>query len=131
MSFFSHNYVKYLTEPCHNDIILLVDVSWCLQPWYKLSHKFVPAQEVLQGCSSNYSPQNLKQEHNFSLVIPVSEELQLLLLDFGQWQCDANVLLLMPGHDSYGCGSLVGNSFRPTEEEAHLMGTSSLHKKRF
>jgi hypothetical protein len=25
MSFFSHNYVKYLTEPCHNDIILLVD----------------------------------------------------------------------------------------------------------
>jgi hypothetical protein len=27
MSFFSHNYVKYLTEPCHNDIILLVDVD--------------------------------------------------------------------------------------------------------
>jgi hypothetical protein len=27
MSFFSHNYVKYLTEPCHNDIILLVDVG--------------------------------------------------------------------------------------------------------
>jgi hypothetical protein len=26
MSFFSHNYVKNLTEPCHNDIILLVDV---------------------------------------------------------------------------------------------------------
>jgi hypothetical protein len=25
MSFFSHNYVKYLTKPCHNDIILLVD----------------------------------------------------------------------------------------------------------
>jgi hypothetical protein len=27
MSFFSHNYVKNLTEPCHNDIILLVDVT--------------------------------------------------------------------------------------------------------
>jgi hypothetical protein len=28
MSFFSHRYVKYLTEPCHNDIIRLVDVAW-------------------------------------------------------------------------------------------------------
>ena len=27
MSFFSHCHVKYLTEPCHNDIIRLVDVS--------------------------------------------------------------------------------------------------------
>jgi hypothetical protein len=27
MSFFSHNYVKYLTKPCHNDIILLVVVE--------------------------------------------------------------------------------------------------------
>ncbi len=27
MSFFSHCYVKYLTEQCHNDIIMLVDVS--------------------------------------------------------------------------------------------------------
>ncbi len=26
MSFFSHCYVKYLTEPCHNDIIMLADV---------------------------------------------------------------------------------------------------------
>jgi hypothetical protein len=26
MSFFSHCYVKYLTEPCHNVIITLVDV---------------------------------------------------------------------------------------------------------
>jgi hypothetical protein len=25
MSFFSHCHVKYLTEPCHNDIIRLVD----------------------------------------------------------------------------------------------------------
>jgi hypothetical protein len=27
MSFFSHNYVKNLTQPCHNDIILLVDAA--------------------------------------------------------------------------------------------------------
>jgi hypothetical protein len=92
---------------------------------------FVLAQEVLQGCFPNYTPQNLEQEHNFCLRIPVTEEAELWELIFGQWQCDADVSLLMLSHNSYNFGSLAGNSFQPTEEEAYMMvGTSSLHKKK-
>jgi hypothetical protein len=39
------------------------------------------------------------------------------------------MLLLMLGHNSYDFGSLIGNSFRPTEEELHVMGTSSSPQK--
>jgi hypothetical protein len=104
--------------------------SWHLQPWYEPRSQFVSAQEVLQGRFPDYSPQNLEQEHKFHLGIPVSEEPELPELDFGQWQHDADMSLLMLGHASYDFGSLVGNSFRPTEEESHVMGTSSSHKKR-
>jgi hypothetical protein len=74
-------------------------------------------------------PQNLVQEHNFCLEFPTSKEAELPDLDFGQWQHDTDVSFLTLGHDSLDFGSLAGNSFRPTEEEAHVMGTSSLHKK--
>jgi hypothetical protein len=50
MSFFSHNYVKNLTEPCHNDIILLVDaVSDYLYgvEQYMLNHNFFPRMKCL------------------------------------------------------------------------------------
>jgi hypothetical protein len=83
----------------------------------------VSVQEALHGCFPNYTA-------NFHLGIPTSKELELPELDFGQWQHDANVSLLTLGHNSYDFGSLAGNSFRQAEEEAHVMGTSSLHKKK-
>jgi hypothetical protein len=59
-----------------------------------------------------------------------AKEQELPEFDFGQLQHDANVSLLMLSHDSYNFGSIAGNSFRPTEEEAHMTGMSSFHKKR-
>ena len=104
--------------------------SWRLQPRYEPRSQFVSAQEVLQGRFPGYSPRNLEQEHNFHLGIPVTEEPELPELDFGQWQRDADESLLTLGHTSYDFGSLVGNTFRPTEEESHVMGTSSSHEKK-
>jgi hypothetical protein len=66
----------------------------------------------------------------FELGIPTSEEPELLDLNYDQWQCDADLLLTPLGHESYDFGSLTGNSFKPMEEESHVMGTSSLHKKK-
>jgi hypothetical protein len=59
------------------------------------------------------------QVQHFCLGIPVSKEPELPGLNFGQWQRATNVLLLMLVHDSYDSG----NSFWPTFEEAHMMGT--------
>jgi hypothetical protein len=104
--------------------------TWNLQPRNEARHCFVSAQEVLQRRYPDCMPQNLVQEHNFCLGIPTSEEPELSELDFGQWQRDANVSLLTLGHESYDFGSLAGNSFWPTEEENHTMGSSSLHEKK-
>jgi hypothetical protein len=51
-------------------------------------------------------------------------------LDFGQWQRDADVSLETLGHDSYDFGSLIDNSFKPTDKETCVLETSSLHKKK-
>jgi hypothetical protein len=51
-------------------------------------------------------------------------------LDYGQWNRDADSLLDKLGLLSYDFGSLAGNSFAPTEEESHVIATSSLHEKK-
>jgi hypothetical protein len=51
-------------------------------------------------------------------------------LDFGQWQRDADVSLTTLGQDSFDFGSLTGNSFKATEEEDHVIGSSSSHEKK-
>jgi hypothetical protein len=68
--------------------------SWRLQPKNEPRGESVLAQEVLQGCFPDYNPQNLKQEHNFCLGIPISKEPELLELDFGEWQHDMDASLL-------------------------------------
>jgi hypothetical protein len=74
----------------------LQPTSWNLQPHYEARHDFVSAQEVLQGRFPGCMPRNLVQEHDFCLEIPTSNQPELPELDFGQWQCDANVSLLTP-----------------------------------
>jgi hypothetical protein len=69
-------------------------------------------------------------ELNFQLGIPRCEEPELPDLDFDEWQRDADVSLVTLGQDAYSFGSLIGNSFRPTEEETHVMGTTSNHEKK-
>jgi hypothetical protein len=69
------------------------------------------------------------QKHDFELGIPTSKEPKLPELDYGQWQHDADLMLASLGLESYDFGSPTGNSLKPTEEEAYLMGTSSSHKK--
>jgi hypothetical protein len=101
-----------------------------LHPRYEPRRDFVSAQEALHGYFPNYTPQNLVQEHDFHLGIQISKEPELPDFDFGQWQHDANVSLLTLSHDSYNFRSLAGISFRQTEEEAHFMGTSSLHDRK-
>ena len=88
------------------------------------------APEVLQGRFPHFEPRNLALEDRFRLGIPYSEEPEMPDLDYGQWQSDVDVSLVTLGHDSYDFGSLAGNSFRPTEEESHVMGTSSTHEKK-
>ncbi len=101
-----------------------------LQPHHDPRRGSLSAQEVLQGRFPDYAPRNLEQEHNFRLGIPTSEEPEFPDLDFGQWERDADVSLLTLGHESYDFGSLACNSFRPTEEETHVMATSSSHEKK-
>ncbi len=91
--------------------------------------EFVPALEVLEGRYPVFSPWNLAHEHHFELGIPTFEEPELPELDYGQLQLDADLLLTSLGLESYDFGSLIGNSFKQTEEEAHVMGTSSHEKK--
>jgi hypothetical protein len=104
--------------------------TWNLEPRNEARHDFVLAQEVLQGRYPGCMPRNLVQEHNFCLGIPTSEEPELLELDFGQRERDADVSLLTLDHESYDFSSLAGNSFRPTEEDNHIMGSSSSHEKK-
>jgi hypothetical protein len=62
-----------------------VQPYWCLQPEYEPRSEFVSAHEVLQGRFPNYSPHNLKQEHDFCLRILVSEKPEVPDFDFGRW----------------------------------------------
>lgn len=107
-----------------------VQPSWQLQPRYEPRDEFVSAQEVLEGRFPDYVPRNLGRESSFQFGNPTFDEPELPDLDFGQWQRDADMSLLTLGHDSYDFGSVAGNSFRPTEEEALVLGTSSSHEKK-
>jgi hypothetical protein len=49
MSFFSHCDVKYLTEPCHNDIIRLVDDTWIEAQIFHSSLGFYSATDAMLG----------------------------------------------------------------------------------
>jgi hypothetical protein len=85
---------------------------------------------VLVGGFPDFPPQNLELELNFQMGIPRCKDSELPDLNFGQWQRDADVSLVTLGRDAYDFGSLVGNSFSPTEEETHVMGTTSNHEKK-
>jgi hypothetical protein len=105
--------------------------SWQLQPRYEPAQlRFVSALEVLGGRYPDCPPRNLAQEHDFELGISTFEEPELPELDYGQLQLDADLSLTSLGLESYDFGSLIGNSFKQTEEEAHVMGTSSSHEKK-
>jgi hypothetical protein len=80
-------------------MVVATQPSWGLQPWYEPRREFVLAQEVLQGCFGDYTPQNLEQEHNICLRIPITKEPELPDLDFGQWQHDVDLLLTSLGHE--------------------------------
>jgi hypothetical protein len=113
----------------------LAQPSWRLQPRYDLRDDFHTARDVLEGRISDYTPRNLEQEHAFCGVLPIPiprtfQEQELPELDYGQWQRDADMSLLTLAHDSFDFGSLAGNSFRPTDEEALVLGTSSNHEKK-
>ncbi len=106
------------------------------QPAWRLQRRYSPAvhevepQNALQEHFSHFKPRNLEQEHNLRLGIPSVEEPELPALDWGQWQRDADVSLLTLGHVSYNFGSLAGNSFQPTDEETHVLQSSSLHERK-
>jgi hypothetical protein len=104
--------------------------SWRLQRRYESRTEFVSAQQVLVGGFPDLSPRNLEVDLNFQLGISRSEEPELPDLDFGEWQREADRSILTLGRDAYDFGSLVGNSFQPTEEETHVLGTSSSHEKK-
>jgi len=105
------------------------------QPSWGIHARYEPPyssqlQEVSNRHFPQFTPRNLVLEDRFRLGIPNFEEPELPDLDFGQWQRDADVSLLTLGHDSYDFGSLAGNSFQPTEEESHVLETSSNHEKK-
>ena len=107
-----------------------LEPSWQLQPCFESNHNFASAQEVLQTRFPDYMPQNLGQEVSFQVGILISNEPELPDLDFGQWQRDADVSLLTLGHNSYNFGLLANNYFKPTEEESHVLTTSSSHERK-
>jgi hypothetical protein len=89
------------------------------------------SQEVLQEHFSHFTPRNLERESRLQLgTIATYEEPEVPELDFDQWQRDADVSLSTLGQRSFDFGSLTGNGFTPTEEEAHVLGTSSSHEKK-
>jgi hypothetical protein len=90
----------------------------------------VSALKVLEGRYPDCSPQNLAQEHDFELGIPTFEEPELPDLDYGQLQLDGDLSLTSLGLKYHDFRSLIGNSFKQTEEEVHVTGTSSSHRKK-
>ena len=103
--------------------------DWRLHRRDEASHE-AESQEVFREHFSHFKPRNLDQEHSLRHGMPKSDKPELPVLDWGQWQRDANISLLTLGHDSYDFGLLAGNSFKPTDEETHVLATSSLHEKK-
>jgi hypothetical protein len=93
------------------------------------SHK-VESQEVFREHFSHFTRCNLDQEHTLHLGMPKLDKPELPVLDWGQWQCDANVLLLTLRHNPYNFGSLAGNLFKPTGRETRVLETSSSPEKK-
>jgi hypothetical protein len=96
--------------------------DWQLQRRYTLAVHKVESPDALPEHFSQFKPQNLEQECTLCLGIPSVEEPELLALDLGQWQRDADVLLQSLSH--------AGNSFQPTDRETRILESSSLHEKK-
>jgi hypothetical protein len=105
------------------------------QPSWQLHRRDEPmlgleSQEVLQEHFSHFIPRDLEHESRLQLGIPTYEEPEVPDLDFDLWQRNADASLSTLGQSSFDFGSLTGNSFMPTEEESHVLGTSSSHEKK-
>jgi hypothetical protein len=105
------------------------------QPSWQLHRRDEPmlgleSQEVLQEHFSHFIPRDLERESRLQLGIPTYEEPEVPDLDFDLWQRNADASLSTLGQSSFDFGSLTGNSFMPTEEESHVLGTSSSHEKK-
>lgn len=113
----------------------VTQTAWRIERQYAPRPEYASAQEALARDLPTYFPRNIEHDLAHRVGIPRTrtpsyKEPDFPDLDFGQWERDADVSLSTLGRDSFNFGSLAGNTFSPTEEEAMVMETCSDHEKK-